>query len=226
MRVKHSASTSPDSLTNGGATAYARRGEGRFPPRRLRAILRPCKTSAAAYLPAQRHFVLDARHVGVEDLPEPNLVTAVVRLEQTRTPWDLVEVARRLRRWLRRPDDDGLRRVLGSWVREVAESFAPPGEALGAELTLEEVEMTVVERAKEWSRQLIREGREQGLEQGLEQGPAAGDAPGRGYWRDIAPRRRPGLRAPAPFADGRTRGEARGYSAVVPNAPLMRPSWP
>ena len=31
----------------------------------------------------QRHFVLDARHVGVEDLPEPNLVTAVVRLEQT-----------------------------------------------------------------------------------------------------------------------------------------------
>ena len=117
----------------------------------------------AAYRPAQRHFVLDARHVGVEDLPEPNLVTAVVRLEQTRAPWDLVEVARRLRRWLRRPDDDGLRRVLGSWVREVAESFAPRGEALGAELTLEELEMTVVERAREWSRQLIREGREQGL---------------------------------------------------------------
>ena len=52
-------------------------------------------------------------------------------------------------------------------MREVAESFAPPGEALGAELTLEEVEMTVVERAREWSRQLIREGREQGIEQGL-----------------------------------------------------------
>ena len=118
--------------------------------------------------------MLDARHVGVEDLPEPNLVTAVVRLEQTRTPWDLVEVVRRLRRWLRRPDDDGLRRVLGSWVREMAESFAPPGEALGAELTLEEVEMTVVERAKEWSRQLIREGREQGLEQGIAQGREQG----------------------------------------------------
>ena len=52
-------------------------------------------------------------------------------------------------------------------MREVAESFAPPGEALRAELTLEEVEMTVVERAREWSRQLIREGREQGIEQGL-----------------------------------------------------------
>ena len=62
--------------------------------------------------------------------------------------------------------------MLGRWVREVAESFAPPGEALGAELTLEEVEMTVVERAREWSRQLIREGREQGIEQGREQGLA------------------------------------------------------
>ena len=134
--------------------------------------------------PAQRHFVLDARHVGVEDLPEPNLVTAVVRLEQTRTPWDVVEVTRRLRRWLRRPADDGLRRVLGTWVREVAESFAPRGEALGAELTLEEVEMTVVERAKEWSRQLIREGREQGLEQGREQGIEQGRELGRELGRE------------------------------------------
>ena len=124
----------------------------------------------AAYRPAQRHVVLDARHVGVEDLPESNLVTAVVRLEQTRTPWDVVEVARMLRRWLRRPDDDELRRVLGRWVREVAESFAPSGEGLGAELTLEEVEMTVAERAREWSRQLIREGREQGRVQGHREG--------------------------------------------------------
>ena len=135
-------------------------GEARWTaPREVGALVQPVPAVLAAYRPAQRHFVLDARHVGVEDLPEPNLVTAVVRLEQTRTPWELVEVARRLRR----PDDDGLRRVLGGWVREVAQSFAPPSEALGAELTLEEVEMTVVERAREWSRQLIREGREQGL---------------------------------------------------------------
>ena len=148
-------------------------GEARWTaPREVGELVQPVPAVLAAYRPTQRHVVLDARHVGVEDLPESNLVTAVVRLEQTRTPWDLVEVARRLRRWLRRPDDDGLRRVLGRWVREVAESFAPPGEALGAELTLEEVEMTVVERAREWSRQLIREGREQGIEQGREQGLA------------------------------------------------------
>ena len=162
-------------------------GEARWTAaREVGALVQPVPAVLAAYRPAQRHFVLDARHVGVEDLPEPNLVTAVVRLEQTRTPWDVVEVARRLRRWLRRPDDDGLRRVLGSWVREVAESFAPPGEALGAELTLEEVEMTVVERAKEWSRQLIREGREQGLEQGREQGIEQGIAHERALLRRMA----------------------------------------
>ena len=34
--------------------------------------------------------------------------------------------------------------------------------------------MTVVERAREWSRQLIREGREQGIVQGREQGHREG----------------------------------------------------
>ena len=60
-----------------------RRGAGRR-SREVGALVQPVPAVLAAYRPAQRHF-------GVEDLPEPNLVTAVVRLEQTRTPWDLVE---------------------------------------------------------------------------------------------------------------------------------------
>ena len=176
-------------------------GEARWTaPREVGELVQPVPAVLAAYRPTQRHVVLDARHVGVEDLPESNLVTAVVRLEQTRTPWDLVEVVRRLRRWLRRPDDDGLRRVLGRWVREVAESFAPPGEALGAELTLEEVEMTVVERAREWSRQLIREGREQGIEQGLEQGIVQGREQGLAHERALL-RRMAALRFGAAIAE-------------------------
>ena len=39
----------------------------------------------------QRHRVVDARHVGAEDLPEGNVMTAVARLEQTRTPGDLAD---------------------------------------------------------------------------------------------------------------------------------------
>ena len=103
-------------------------GEARWTAaREVGALVQPVPAVLAAYRPAQRHFVLDARHVGVEDLPEPNLVTAVVRLEQTRTPWDVVEVARRLRR----PDDDGLRRVLGSCATRVAISASRRGCGCG-----------------------------------------------------------------------------------------------
>ena len=39
--------------------------------------------------------VLDARHVRGEDSPGCNPMTAVVRLERTRSPWDLVETVSR-----------------------------------------------------------------------------------------------------------------------------------
>ena len=143
-------------------------------PREVGELVQPVPGVLMPYLPSQRHRVVDARHVGVEDLPEGNLRTAVVRLKQTRTPWDLVEVAKMLRRWLRRPEDDGLRRVLGVWVREVAESFVPGGETFAPEMALEEVEMTLVERAGEWSKQLIREGHERGMREGMMQGREQG----------------------------------------------------
>ena len=92
-----------------------------------------------------------------------NLVTAVVRLERIRSPWDVIRVTRMLRHWLRRPEDDELRRVFAAWMREIAEPFVSPGETLAPEMTLEEIEMTVVERAAEWSKQWIREGIVQGL---------------------------------------------------------------
>ena len=167
----------PVVLYNGDARWTAAREVGE--------LVQPEPEGLAPYRPRQRHYVLDARHVGVEDLPVGNLVTAVVHLERTRTPWDLAEVAGMLRGWLRRPEDEGLRRVLGSWVREVAESFAPPGEVLGAELTLEEVEMTVVERAREWSRQLIREGRERGMQEGMMQGREQGIEQGLAHERTL-----------------------------------------
>ena len=44
------------------------------------------------YRPSQRHHVLDERHVGDDDLPRPNLVTAVVRMERIASPSDLIQV--------------------------------------------------------------------------------------------------------------------------------------
>ena len=54
-----------------------------------------------------------------------------------------------------------------AWVWETAKPFLPPGETLPPEMTLEEIEMTLVERAAEWSNQWVREGLEKGRKEGL-----------------------------------------------------------
>ena len=54
-----------------------------------------------AYGPSQRYHVVDAHHEGEEALPEPNLMSAVVRLERMASPSDLVGVVDRLRDELR-----------------------------------------------------------------------------------------------------------------------------
>ena len=56
-----------------------------------------------AYQPSQRYLAVDERHVGAEDLPVRNLMAAVVGLEQSRTPADLVQVAGRLVEWFAGP---------------------------------------------------------------------------------------------------------------------------
>ena len=114
-------------------------------------LIQPVDKALAPYRPSQRYCVLDERHVGEDDLPSRNLVTTVALLERIRSPWDLIRVARMLRHWLRRPEDDELRRVFAAWVRETAEPLVPPWQALAPEMTLEDIEMTLVERVAEWA---------------------------------------------------------------------------
>ena len=46
----------------------------------------------------------------------------------------------------------------------------PPWQAFAPEMTLEDIEMTLVERVAEWPKQWIREGHEQGMREGIVQG--------------------------------------------------------
>ena len=137
-------------------------------------LVQPVDGELVRYRPSQRYHVLDERHVGEEDLPHRNLVTAVVRLERIGTPTDLVRVVDMLREWLRSPADDDLRRAFTDWVRRIAERLMPGGGNLAAEMTLEDVRMTLVERVSEWPKQWVREGREQGMREGIEQGMREG----------------------------------------------------
>ena len=101
-------------------------------------------------------------------------MTSVVQLEQSGSNEDLARVVDALRAKLSDPRDAALRRVFLDWVRQVAERVAPPGGWLPPVQTLEELKMTLVERAAEWPKQWLQEGIEQGVKQGIEQGVKQG----------------------------------------------------
>ena len=101
-------------------------------------------------------------------------------------PSGLIPVTSLLRAWLRSLEDDELRRAFADWVREVAQRFMPAGETLPPEMTLEDIEMTLVERVSEWPKQWARGGREQGMREGIERGIEQGLAHERALLRRMA----------------------------------------
>ena len=121
------------------------------------------------YQPSQRYIVVDERHVGAEDLPGRNLMRAVLGLEQSRTPEDVMGVAVLLAQWLRDPRDDGLKRAFTDWVWRLAGQFEPGDAEWPAVRTLEGVRMTLEERLAEWPKQWLQQGREQGMREAVEQ---------------------------------------------------------
>ena len=159
-------------------------GEGRWRAAvEVGELIAPVGPELAPYQPSQRYLVVDERHEGAEDLPEGNLMAAVLGLEQSRGPGDLVRVVGLLVEWLRDPQDGELKRAFADWVRQMAEGFVPGDAALPAVGTLEGVRMTLVERVAEWPKQWLQEGREQGIREVVERleragaEPPPGDAP-------------------------------------------------
>ena len=137
-------------------------------------LIAPVGPSLAPYQPTQRYCVVDERHLREDDLPSGNVMTAVVRLEQSRSPADLERVLEALASWLRGPDDSELRRAFVDWVRLLAARLVPAGSAAPRAATLEELRMSLEERVAEWPKQWMREGMEKGIQQGMERGLGRG----------------------------------------------------
>jgi hypothetical protein len=123
----------------------------------------------APYQPAQGYFLLDLHRVGNDDVPRRNLLRAVAAVEQSRSFEDVLRGRAALQPWLRDPRAAELLRAFVDWMRQIAERMAPAGAVVPPVRTLEELRMSVVERAAEWPKQWLREGREQGIEQGVDQ---------------------------------------------------------
>ena len=100
--------------------------------------------------PAQGYFLLDLWRVTADDVPGRNLLRAVAAVEQSRSFEDVLRVREALRPWLRDPRAAELLRAFVDWMRQIAERMAPAGAVVSPVRTLEEMRMSVVERAAEW----------------------------------------------------------------------------
>ena len=127
----------------------------------------------ARYQPVQRYFVLDARSRGDDDLPWGNLVSAVVRLENSRTPADLWRAVDAAADWLRRPGAARDQAVVREWVRLVLAQRGRDVSELPSRPQLEEVQTMLADQIQDW----LDEAEEKGFTRGLARAMAQGAGP-------------------------------------------------
>ena len=111
-------------------------------PLQMGELIAPVGPWLAPYQPAQRYFVLDERRVQADDLPSRNRMSAVIALEQSRSPREVARVAEMLAAWL---PDLQVRRAFADWMRQIVERLVPSGFELPPIRKLEDVSMTLVE---------------------------------------------------------------------------------
>ena len=141
-------------------------------------LIAPVHEDLARYQPSQRYLLLDEGRLGDEDLPERNLVSAIVRLEGCRTVAEVLRTLGELAQWLRGSGEVEFQRAFAAWVWSVVMPRQSDAEALadGPELAhgqgFEEVPTMLAERAQEWWEEIRREGLRAGREEGREEGRA------------------------------------------------------
>ena len=141
--------------------------------RDVRDLFAPTGPALAPYQPSQRYILLDERHAEADYAGQ--LTSAVAKLEQSRSPMDLMRLADVLAKLIDGLEQEGLRRTFADWLRVLYRRLQSPDEpAPPPKLTLEEVRMTLEERVARWPDQWIRRGMEQGIEQGRAEGVEQG----------------------------------------------------
>lgn len=133
-----------------------------------------------------QYLLIDVGHYTESALaPLRNLVAALFRLENSRTPTDVQRVLAVLVAWLRDPAQESLRRAFTVWLRRVLLPARLPMVSIPEVQELTEVQTMLAERVLEWTQQWKEAGRREGRQEGLQQGLAAERAapPGREAFR-------------------------------------------
>ncbi|MFM8330700.1 MAG: Rpn family recombination-promoting nuclease/putative transposase, partial [Candidatus Methylumidiphilus sp.] len=152
-------------------------------PTELAQLVEPMPTALRHYQPNLHYWLLDENRLPAPTLPSENAVTALLLLERSRAPADVLAALDKLLRWLDAEAQRPLRRAFAIWVQRVLLRERLAGQALAEsnELNeLNEVRDMLAERVKEWTEQWkqegLAEGRQEGLQEGLQRGRVEGEA--------------------------------------------------
>ncbi len=132
-----------------------------------------------AFRPTCRYLLLDEQRIALEQ-PESmrNLVAAVFRLEQSRTPAEVKQVVERLIVWLSEPEQSSLQRAFVSWIRQALLKARLGGAEVPEVSELSEVRDMLEQRVIEWTKQWKQEGHEEGHKEGRKEGRKEGHKEG------------------------------------------------
>ena len=125
----------------------------------------------APYQRSQRHYLLDGARVADGALAAENVVSVLIGLEKTRDAARLRRVLRAMSDLLRARGDDHLTQALVTLAPPGLRFAGPLPSGEGDPLTrLQETQTMLEENVREWTRELLEQGRAQGIEQGRAQG--------------------------------------------------------
>ncbi len=124
--------------------------------------------------PDFRYVVLDVNRYAPEELrPVEDVTSGVFLLEQSKDVDELELVLDELEGVV---DDPGLARDIASLVSDVAIKLELDDEEIPRARTLEEVRMSLLQRAEKWTQQWMAEGKAEGVAEGKAEGQRLGMA--------------------------------------------------
>jgi predicted transposase/invertase (TIGR01784 family) len=132
----------------------------------LAELIAPVPEALQRYQPSLDYWLLDENHLPEEAWAAENWVTALLMLERSQIPEDMLRALRRVTSWLQASEQASLRRAFATWINQVLLKARLPENDLPQLNELSEVRDMLAERIAEWAEQCKRQGQQKGVLQG------------------------------------------------------------
>ena len=138
----------------------------------LEEMIEPIPESLAQYQPQLRYWLIDEGRFSAAELEtQENLTAAIIRAELAEDHQQFARVAANLNIWLKRPEQQDLRRVIKEWLIQMLQRQLP-------DIKVDEVQsLTEIETmlARDWSEKWKDQGKAEGEQIGIAKGRVEGE---------------------------------------------------